>query len=118
MSRLRKSGGYRDLRTFRSATLIYDATYWFCEKYLNPRSRTVDQMVQAARSAENPWCCARRRPAKTPENSFSDVPVTLTAKERRICEKTMNTDTKQQIETALRAFSGADLRFESIGLSR
>ena len=50
MSRLRKSGGYRDLRTFRSATLIYDATYWFCEKYLNPRSRMVDQMVQAARS--------------------------------------------------------------------
>ena len=50
MSRLRKSGGYRDLRTFRSATLIYDATYWFYEKYLNPRSRTIDQMVQAARS--------------------------------------------------------------------
>ena len=50
MSRLRKSGGYRDLRAFRSATLIYDATYWFCEKYLNPRSRTIDQMVQAARS--------------------------------------------------------------------
>ena len=50
MKRLRKSGGYRDLRTFQSATLIYDATYWFCEKYLDPRSRTVDQMVQAARS--------------------------------------------------------------------
>jgi four helix bundle suffix protein len=50
MNRLRKSGGYRDLHTFWSATLIYDATYWFCEKYLNPRSRTVDQMVQAARS--------------------------------------------------------------------
>ena len=50
MSRVRKSGGYRDLRTFQAATLIYDATYWFCEKYLNPRSRTVDQMVQAARS--------------------------------------------------------------------
>jgi len=50
MSRIRKSGGYRALRTFQSATLIYDATYWFCEKYLDPRSRTVDQMVQAARS--------------------------------------------------------------------
>jgi four helix bundle protein len=50
MSRLRKSGGYRDLRSFQSATLIYDATYWFCEKFLPPRSRTVDQMVQAARS--------------------------------------------------------------------
>ncbi len=50
MSKLRKSGGYRDLRSFQSATLIYDATYWFCEKFLDPRSRTVDQMVQAARS--------------------------------------------------------------------
>ncbi len=50
MNRVRKSGGYRDLRTFQSATLIYDATYWFCEKYVNPRSRTADQMVQAARS--------------------------------------------------------------------
>jgi len=50
MSRLRKSGGYRDLRTFRSATLIYDATYWFCEKYCDRYSRMIDQMVQAARS--------------------------------------------------------------------
>lgn len=50
MSRIRNSGGYRDLRTFQSATIIYDATYWFCEKCLDPRSRTIDQMVQAARS--------------------------------------------------------------------
>ena len=48
--KLRPSGGYRDLRSFQTATLIYDATYWFCEKFVNPRSRTVDQMVQAARS--------------------------------------------------------------------
>jgi four helix bundle suffix protein len=47
---IRKSGGYRKLASFQTATLIYDATYWFCEKYLHPRSRTVDQMVQAARS--------------------------------------------------------------------
>ena len=50
MSKIRKSGGYRDLHTFQCATLIYDATYWFCEKFLDSRSRTVDQMVQAARS--------------------------------------------------------------------
>jgi four helix bundle suffix protein len=48
--RLRPSGGYRSAASFQTATLIYDATYWFCEKYLDPRSRTVDQMVQAARS--------------------------------------------------------------------
>lgn len=50
MSRLRKSVGYRDPRTFRSATLIYDATYWFCEKYCDRYSRMINQMVQAARS--------------------------------------------------------------------
>jgi restriction system protein len=50
MAKLRHSGGYRDTASFRTATIIYDATYWFCEKFLDPRSRTVDQMVQAARS--------------------------------------------------------------------
>jgi len=36
--------------SFQTATIIYDATYWFCEKFVDPRSRTVDQMVQAGRS--------------------------------------------------------------------
>lgn len=48
--KLRPSGGYRSTASFQTATLIYDATVWFCEKFLDPRSRTVDQMVQAARS--------------------------------------------------------------------
>ncbi|HXJ55314.1 MAG TPA: four helix bundle suffix domain-containing protein [Verrucomicrobiae bacterium] len=47
---LRPSGGYRQLRSFQTATVIYDATVSFCEKFLDRRSRTVDQMVQAARS--------------------------------------------------------------------
>lgn len=50
MSRIRKSCGYRKLCTFQTSTIIYDATVWFCEKFINQRSRTVDQMVQAARS--------------------------------------------------------------------
>ncbi|MCF7847232.1 MAG: four helix bundle suffix domain-containing protein [Kiritimatiellales bacterium] len=50
MGKLRPSGGYRKLATFQTATIIYDATVWFCEKFVDSRSRTVDQMVQAARS--------------------------------------------------------------------
>jgi restriction system protein len=50
MKKLRPSGGYRDTASFQTTTLIYDATVWFCEKFLDSRSRTVDQMVQAARS--------------------------------------------------------------------
>jgi restriction system protein len=48
--RLRPSGGYRKLRSFQVATVIYDATVSFCARFLDKRSRTVDQMVQAARS--------------------------------------------------------------------
>lgn len=47
---LRPSGGYRTLRSFQVTTIIYDATVSFCERFLDPRSRTIDQMVQAARS--------------------------------------------------------------------
>jgi len=50
MAKLRPSGGYRDTASFQTATVIYDATYWFCEKFLDSHSRLVDQMVQAARS--------------------------------------------------------------------
>lgn len=48
--KLRTSGGYRESASFQTTTIIYDGTYWFCEKFLDSRSRTVDQMVQAARS--------------------------------------------------------------------
>ena len=50
MAKMRPSGGYRSTCSFQTATLIYDATVWFCDKFLDRRSRTVDQMVQAARS--------------------------------------------------------------------
>ena len=49
-SRLRPSGGYRDLRSFQTSTLVYDGTVDFCARFIDQRSRTVDQMVQAARS--------------------------------------------------------------------
>jgi len=48
--KLRPSGGYRNLRSFLATTVIYDATVSFCERFINKRSRLVDQMVQAARS--------------------------------------------------------------------
>jgi four helix bundle suffix protein len=47
---LRPSGGYRQLRSFHVATIIYDATVAFCNRFIDRRSRTSDQMVQAARS--------------------------------------------------------------------
>ena len=45
-------GGYRDLLSYRKAKIIYDGTVCFCERFLDRRDRTVDQMVQAARSGK------------------------------------------------------------------
>jgi four helix bundle suffix protein len=45
-----KHGGYRKLKSFQVAQLIYDVTVRFCDRYISRRSRTHDQMVQAARS--------------------------------------------------------------------
>jgi restriction system protein len=43
-------GGYRGLKSFQHAELVYDATVDFCDRFIDRRSRTHDQMVQAARS--------------------------------------------------------------------
>jgi len=45
-----RHGGYRKLRSFKVAQLVYDGTVWFCDRHIDRRSRTHDQMVQAARS--------------------------------------------------------------------
>lgn len=47
---LPKNGGYRHLKSFQVARLVYDVTLRFCDRYVDQRSRTHDQMVQAARS--------------------------------------------------------------------
>lgn len=43
-------GNYRNLIAFQKAECIYDITYYFAHKYFPKGDRTVDQMIQAARS--------------------------------------------------------------------
>ena len=43
-------GGYQKLKSFQMAEIVYDATVVFCDRFIDKRSRTHDQMVQAARS--------------------------------------------------------------------
>ena len=51
-SLLPRSGGYRKLISYQKAEVVYDLTFYFCNKYLKKNDRTVDQMVQAARSGK------------------------------------------------------------------
>jgi len=43
-------GGFRNLHSFQRAQQVYDLTVRFCDRFVDRRSRTHDQMVQAARS--------------------------------------------------------------------
>ena len=45
-------GGYRKLKSYQASEIIYDATVAFCARFIDRRSRTTDQMVQAARSGK------------------------------------------------------------------
>lgn len=45
-------GNYRELRSFQKAEIVYDVTYNFCSRFLRKGDRTIDQMVQAARSGK------------------------------------------------------------------
>src|SRR2546425_152786 len=47
---LRPHGGYRGPKAFQMAEIVYDGTVKFTDRFLTSRTRTVDQMVQAARS--------------------------------------------------------------------
>lgn len=45
-------GGYESLASYQKAKIVYDATHHFCRRFIDPRSRTFDQMIQAARSGK------------------------------------------------------------------
>jgi len=45
-------GGYRNLITFQKAEIIYDGTVYFTKRFFKKYDRTIDQMVQAARSGK------------------------------------------------------------------
>lgn len=47
-----RHGGYRGLLSYQKAEIIYDATVYFCSRFIDTRSRTHDQMIQAARSGK------------------------------------------------------------------
>src|SRR5829696_6670735 len=45
-------GGYRDLLSYQKAEIVYDLTFRFCHRFLTKGDRTIDQMIQAARSGK------------------------------------------------------------------
>lgn len=49
---IRSNGNYKTLLCYKKASTIFLLAYYFCEHYLSKGDRTIDQMVQAARSGK------------------------------------------------------------------
>jgi four helix bundle suffix protein len=45
-------GNYEELLSYKKSEIIYDFTFRFCDRFLRKGDRTIDQMVQAARSGK------------------------------------------------------------------
>jgi hypothetical protein len=45
-------GNYRELLSYQKSEVVYDITFRFAHKYLSKSDRTIDQMIQAARSGK------------------------------------------------------------------
>jgi predicted RNA-binding Zn-ribbon protein involved in translation (DUF1610 family) len=73
---LRPSGGYRRLRSFQVAEIVYDGTVSFCDRFVNKRSRTHDPMVQAARSGRQNIAEGSRASATSSQTELKLVNVT------------------------------------------
>jgi len=47
-----KHGNYKELLSYKKSLIVYDATVCFCKRFFHKYDRTIDQMVQAARSGK------------------------------------------------------------------
>lgn len=59
---------YRELISYKKTLVIYDITYYFVHKFLEKGDRTIDQMIQAARSGKQnivEGCSASATSSKT-----------------------------------------------------
>jgi len=72
-----KHGGYRNLLSYQKAEIIYDGTVYFTNRFFHPYDRTVEQMVQAARSGKQNIVEASMASATSKE---SEIKLTNVAK--------------------------------------
>lgn len=79
-------GSYRKLKTFHLARLIYDLTVRFCKAFVDPYSRTNDQMVQAARSGVQNIAEGSKASATSKKTEIKLTNVARSSLEELLCD--------------------------------
>ena len=83
---LPQHGNYRNLRVYKVTEIIYDITYYFAQKYLSKGDRTVDQMVQAARSGKQNIAEGNQAAATSSETEIKLTNVTKASLEELLID--------------------------------
>jgi four helix bundle suffix protein len=79
-------GGYRRLLSYRKAEIVYDATVHFCGHFLSRGDRTIDQMVQAARSGKQNIAEASMASGTSKETEIKLTNVARASLEELLCD--------------------------------
>lgn len=79
-------GGYRNLITYQKAEIIYDGTVYFCNRFFNRYDRTIDQMVQAARSGKQNIAEASMASATSKETEIKLTSVARASQEELLID--------------------------------
>jgi four helix bundle suffix protein len=77
-------GNYRELLSYQKAEVIYDLTFHFCQRFLNRADRTIDQMVQAARSGKQNIVEASKASGTSKETELKLTNVARASLEERL----------------------------------
>src|SRR5213594_2773095 len=85
-STLRPHGGYRRLRSFQVTEIIYDGTVAFCDRFIDKRSRTHDQMVQVARSGRQNIAEGSRASATSSQTELRLVNVARASRDKLLLD--------------------------------
>ena len=80
-------GDYRKLVAFQKAECIYDITYYFTQNFLKQGDRTIDQMIQAARSGKQNIVEGSTAATTSAETHIKSIPIII-SKSKKSCVQT------------------------------
>ncbi len=79
-------GGYQKLLSYQKAEIAYDATVYFCRRFFSKGDRTIDQMVQAARSGKQNIAEASMASGTSKETEVKLTNVARASLEELLCD--------------------------------
>jgi len=117
---LKRKGDYNNLIAYKKSVIIYDITFFFTQHFLQKGDRTIDQMLQAARSGKQNIAEGNRAAATSTETEIKLTNVAKASLEEllidyqdylRTCDKLL-WDTSNPRYEKMRAYAASELIFD------